>query len=116
MKMKGSIILKIFLILLCGALLVAFAGLILWDRQQQQEDSARLRQLIETDQSGTDQTSEKTDDGKEPSEDAEAKEDISDGIQFLFKNIYSLFSHSNFLFLDILFLNALLSLQNSLVL
>lgn len=79
MKMKGSIILKIFLILLCGALLVAFAGLILWDRQQQQEDSARLRQLIETDQSGTDQTSEKTDDGKEPSEDAEAKEDISDG-------------------------------------
>lgn len=79
MKMKGSIILKIFLILLCGALLVAFAGLILWDRQQQQADNARLRQLIELDQAETDQTSEKTDDGKESSEDAEAKEDISDG-------------------------------------
>lgn len=77
--MKGSIILKIFLVLLCGALLVSLAGLMLWDRQQQQEDNARLRQLIEADQSGTDQTSEKTDDGKEPSEDAEAKEDISDG-------------------------------------
>ena len=52
--MKGSIILKIFLVLLCGALLVSLAGLMLWDRQQQQEDNARLRQLIEADQAEPD--------------------------------------------------------------
>lgn len=71
MKMKGSIILKIFLVLLCGALLVSLAGLMLWDRQQQQEDNARLRQLIEADQAETDQTSEKVEDSQEPSEEAE---------------------------------------------
>ena len=69
--MKGSIILKIFLVLLCGALLVSLAGLMLWDRQQQQEDNARLRQLIEADQAETDQTSEKVEDSQEPSEEAE---------------------------------------------
>lgn len=74
--MKGSIILKIFLVLLCGALLVSLAGLMLWDRQQQQEDNARLRQLIEADQAETDQTSEKVEDSQEPSE--EAEEDISE--------------------------------------
>lgn len=74
--MKGSIILKIFLVLLCGALLVSLAGLMLWDRQRQQEDNARLRQLIEADQAETDQTSEKVEDSQEPSE--EAGEDISE--------------------------------------
>lgn len=74
--MKGSIILKIFLVLLCGALLVSLAGLMLWDRQQQQEDNARLRQLIEADQAETDQTSEKVEDSQEPSE--EAEESISE--------------------------------------
>lgn len=74
--MKGSIILKIFLVLLCGALLVSLAGLMLWDRQRQQEDNARLRQLIEADQAETDQTSEKVEDSQEPSE--EAEEDISE--------------------------------------
>ena len=74
--MKGSIILKIFLVLLCGALLVSLAGLMLLDRQQQQEDNARLRQLIEADQAETDQTSEKVEDSQEPSE--EAEEDISE--------------------------------------
>ena len=69
--MKGSIILKIFLVLLCGALLVSLAGLMLWDRQQQQEDNARLRQLIEADQAEPDQTSEKVEDSQEPSEEAE---------------------------------------------
>lgn len=69
--MKGSIILKIFLVLLCGALLVSLAGLMLWDRQRQQEDNARLRQLIEADQAETDQTSEKVEDSQEPSEEAE---------------------------------------------
>ena len=69
--MKGSIILNIFLVLLCGALLVSLAGLMLWDRQQQQEDNARLRQLIEADQAETDQTSEKVEDSQEPSEEAE---------------------------------------------
>lgn len=78
MKMKGSIILKIFLILLCGALLVAFAGLLLWDRQQQQEDNARLRQLIETDQAETDQTLEEAGGSQEPLEGAEVEPDISD--------------------------------------
>ena len=68
--MKGSIILKIFLVLLCGALLVSLAGLMLWDRQRQQEDNARLRQLIEADQAETDQTSEKVEDSQEPSEEA----------------------------------------------
>lgn len=74
--MKGSIILKIFLVLLCGALLVSLAGLMLWDRQRQQEDNARLRQLIEADQAETDQTSEKVEDSQEPSE--EAEESISE--------------------------------------
>lgn len=74
--MKGSIILKIFLVLLCEALLVSLAGLMLWDRQQQQEDNARLRQLIEADQAETDQTSEKVEDSQEPSE--ESEEDISE--------------------------------------
>lgn len=69
--MKGSIILKIFLVLLCGALLVSLAGLMLWDRQRQQEDNARLRQLIEADQAEPDQTSEKVEDSQEPSEEAE---------------------------------------------
>ena len=69
--MKGSIILKIFLVLLCGALLVSLAGLMLWDRQRQQEDNARLRQLIKADQAEPDQTSEKVEDSQEPSEEAE---------------------------------------------
>ena len=75
--MKGSIILRIFLVLLCSALLVVFAGLLLWDHQRQQEDNERLSQLIEADQAETDQTSINEEDGQEPLENAEPKENMS---------------------------------------
>lgn len=75
--MKGSIILKIFLVLLCSALLVVFAGLLLWDHQRQQEDNERLSQLIEVGQAETNQTSINEEDGQEPSENAESKENMS---------------------------------------